>query len=49
MTASGGLVETQATAERGTYTREQMDEMLDMAERGIRQLLESQKVCLEVR
>ena len=46
MTASGGLVETQATAERGTYTRAQMDEMLDVAERGIRELLVAQKGCL---
>ena len=46
MTASGGLVETQATAERGTYTRAQMDEMLDVAERGIRDLLVAQKECL---
>jgi ribonuclease PH len=46
MTASGGFVETQATAERGTYTRAQMDEMLDVAERGIRDLLIAQKVCL---
>lgn len=47
MTGSGGLVETQATAERGTYTRKQMNEMLDVAERGIRDLLESQKACLQ--
>ena len=46
MTASGGLVETQATAERGTYTRAQMDEMLDVAERGIRELLVAQKASL---
>jgi ribonuclease PH len=46
MTASGGFVETQATAERGTYTRAQMDEMLDVAERGIRDLLIAQKACL---
>jgi ribonuclease PH len=46
MTASGGLVETQATAERGTYTRAQMEEMLDVAERGIRELLVAQKACL---
>lgn len=46
MTASGGLVETQATAERGTYTRAQMDEMLDVAERGIRALVEAQQTCL---
>jgi ribonuclease PH len=46
MTASGGLVETQATAERGTYTRAQMDEMLDVAERGIRELVVAQQECL---
>jgi ribonuclease PH len=46
MVASGGLVETQATAERGTYTRAQMDEMLDVAERGIRELLVAQKAAL---
>ena len=46
MTASGGLVETQATAERGTYTRAQMNEMLDVAERGIRELLTAQKASL---
>ena len=46
MTASGGLVETQATAERETYSRAQLDEMLDAAESGIRDLLEAQKACL---
>jgi ribonuclease PH len=46
MTGSGGLVETQATAERGTYTRAQMDEMLDAAERGIRDLLQAQQASL---
>ena len=46
MTASGGLVETQATAERETYSRAQLDEMLDAAESGIRDLLAAQKACL---
>ncbi len=46
MTASGGLVETQATAERGTYSRAQLDEMLDVAEKGIRELLAAQQECL---
>ena len=46
MTASGGLVETQATAERDTYSRAQLTEMLDAAEGGIRDLLEAQKACL---
>jgi ribonuclease PH len=39
-------VETQATAEKGTYTRKQLDEMLDVAEAGIRELLAAQKACL---
>lgn len=47
MTASGGLVETQATAEKGTYTRAQLNEMLDIAEAGIRELLAAQKRCIE--
>src|ERR1700744_824367 len=46
MTSDGGLVETQATAEKGTYTRAQLDEMLDVAEQGIRELLAAQMVCL---
>jgi ribonuclease PH len=46
MTASGGLVETQATAERETYSRGQLDEMLNVAEQGIRELLAAQQRCL---
>ncbi|HEY4354394.1 MAG TPA: ribonuclease PH [Acidobacteriaceae bacterium] len=47
MTASGGLVETQATAERATYTRSQLNEMLDVAGLGIRELLQAQQACLK--
>jgi len=47
MTSSGGLVETQATAEKGTYTRAQLDEMLNVAEQGIRDLLSAQQDCLK--
>jgi ribonuclease PH len=47
MTGSGGLVETQATAEKGTYTRAQLDEMLNIAEQGIRELLAAQLACLK--
>ncbi len=46
MTSSGGLVETQATAERETYSRAQLNEMLDVAETGIRELLTAQLACL---
>ena len=46
MTASGGLVETQATAEREPYTRGQLNTMLDYAERGIADLIEMQRAIL---
>lgn len=47
MTASGGLVETQATAEKATYSRAQLNEMLDVSEAGIRELLQAQQACLK--
>jgi len=46
MLADGGLVETQATAERVSYTRAQLDAMLDYAEKGIRELLAAQQIAL---
>src|SRR6202789_2389498 len=48
MTGGGGLGETQATAEEGSYSRAQVDEMLDVAEAGIRELLAAQRACLEL-
>ena len=46
MLADGGLVETQATAERVSYTRAQLTAMLDLAEQGIRELLAAQQSAL---
>ncbi len=46
MLASGGLVETQATAEKDSYTRSELDGMLDLAEAGIRHLLAAQQTAL---
>jgi ribonuclease PH len=46
MTSDGGLIETQATAEKGSYSRKQLEEMLDVAEAGIRELLEAQKAVV---
>src|SRR5580693_6128959 len=46
MLADGGLVETQATAEKDSYSRKQLNEMLDYAEKGIRELLAAQQVAL---
>src|SRR5690348_9817046 len=40
MLSDGGLVETQATAERVSYSRRQLDAMLDHAENGIRELFQ---------
>ena len=42
MTASGGLVETQATAEKRPYTRAQRDTMLDYAQQCVERLVEAQ-------
>jgi ribonuclease PH len=46
MLANGGLVETQATAEHDSYTRQQLTAMLDYAEKGIRELLTAQQQVL---
>ncbi|GAC1646346.1 MAG: ribonuclease PH [Acidobacteriaceae bacterium] len=46
MLANGGLVETQATAEKNSYSRDQLTAMLDYAEGGIRELLALQEVAL---
>ena len=46
ITASGGLVETQATAEKQPYTRAQLATMLDYAEQGIAELIAAQRTLL---
>ncbi len=46
MLASGGLIETQATAERDSYSRTELSSMLDLAETGIRRLLAIQQAAL---
>lgn len=43
---SGGLVEVQGTAEEGSYGREELDALIDLAEHGIRRLLEIQREAL---
>jgi ribonuclease PH len=47
MTEAGGLVEAQATAERKAFDRRQLNEMLDLAEGGIRQLFAAQRELLD--
>ena len=46
MLSSGKLVEVQGTAEGMTYSRQQLNIMLDLAEQGIRSHIESQKKVL---
>jgi len=46
ITADGGLVEVQATAEREPFPRARMLEMLDFAEAGIRDLLMLQRAAI---
>jgi ribonuclease PH len=47
MTASGGLVEVQGTAEGAPFSRAELDALLGLAERGIAQLVAAQKAALE--
>jgi len=46
MTARGGFVELQGTAEGAPFTREQMDELVGLASGGIRDIVSAQKAAL---
>jgi ribonuclease PH len=48
MTSSGGLVEVQGTAEGAPFSRTEMNALLDLAEKGIAQLIAEQKSSLGV-
>jgi ribonuclease PH len=48
MTGSGGLVEVQGTAEGVPFTRTQMSALLDLAEKGVGELIRAQKRALEL-
>ena len=41
------LVEVQGTAEHGTFTRKEMDALVDLGQLGVRQLIAAQKQALE--
>jgi ribonuclease PH len=41
------LIELQGTAEEGSFTRVQLNQMMDLAEKGIQELLELQRQALE--
>ena len=49
MTGSGGFIEVQGTAEGAPFSREEMDAMLDLAQKGIAELVAKQKAALESR
>ena len=46
MTGSGRLIEVQMSAEGATFSRDQLDTLLDHAEAGVAQLVEAQKAAL---
>ncbi|MBV8469113.1 MAG: ribonuclease PH [Burkholderiaceae bacterium] len=46
MTADGGFVELQGTAEGAAFSRAEMNALLDLAEQGIRELLAAQRDAL---
>ena len=47
LTGNGGIVEIQGTAEQDPFSRKQFDRLLELAEQGIRQLTELQKLAIE--
>ncbi|OOY03591.1 ribonuclease PH [Thioclava sp. F28-4] len=47
MTGRGKLIEVQMSAEGATFSREQMDRLLDLAEEGAAKLVEMQKAAIE--
>ena len=46
MTADGGLVETQATAEKGSYSRADLSGLIDLAESGLKEIFAAQRAVL---
>jgi ribonuclease PH len=46
MTGAGGIVELQGTAEGAPFSRKELDALIHLAERGIRELVAAQKTAL---
>ena len=46
MGESGGFIEVQGTAEGVSFTRQELDDMLDLAAQGIGELISRQKEAL---
>ena len=47
MLEDGSLVEVQGTAEGHTFTRKELDKMLDVAKKGIEEIIKAQKKALK--
>ena len=48
MTGAGNFVEVQGTAEGAAFGRAELDQLIGLAERGIRQLIAEQKKALGI-
>jgi len=46
MTADGGLIETQATAEKGSFSRTGLNALIDLAEVGLKEIFAAQRAVL---
>jgi ribonuclease PH len=46
MTADGGLIETQATAEKGSFSRAQLNSLVNLAEVGLKEIFAAQRAVL---
>ncbi|MEM9496931.1 MAG: ribonuclease PH [Pseudomonadota bacterium] len=45
MTGSGRLIEVQMSAEGATFSRDQMDQLMDLAAKGVQELVQAQKAA----
>jgi ribonuclease PH len=48
MLEDGGLIETQATAEKGSYSRADLNGLIDLAEGGLKEVFAAQRAVLGV-
>jgi ribonuclease PH len=46
MRADGGLIETQATAEKGSFSRAELNALIDLAESGLKDVFDAQRAVL---
>jgi ribonuclease PH len=46
MTEQGGFIEVQGTAEKGTFSKSELDSLLELADAGIKEIIQKQRECL---